>query len=800
MTTGTSTTPMLTQIRAIKKQYPGYIVIFKAGSFFEVIDDDALFVAEHLGMKLMNKKNGLNQTGRPVVDYKKILLKPLLQLGRKIVIVDQVERPSQAKGKILKREVVKVITPGSIISEELLDDNNNFLSSLAYYRNSAGLSFIDISTGDVYCTELSKQDVYASIKEIVKYRPSEMLVTENVEEGIFTKLEKEIKNNYGLSKQKMLSLEDATNSLKKHFKVKSLADFKIQEKYALIISLASAISYLKSLQKSELNNITDLVYYVPDDKMILEPTTIQNLHLFENKHSLFNVLNATLTPMGGRKLTDWIKQPLNRKQISQIVSRLSLVEELLQNFYVCENIRSKLRGTADIPRITSRLANNFISPLAFNPLKYALETYREVKQILTSSNLKFWEANLANSPESEDIINLIETYILSKPTTKNSYINPACYGQLLELASMDHHAWTKEFEERQKKETGIDKLLIDVSDKYEFCIKIPMAIAKPRREELLKKYTIIRELKNGIRFTNPELLEYEKKFKTRLEEQIILEEKVFKEFCEKMQNHLKDIVEISKILSYIDVLQSFAYVSRKYNYIKPEINLSTELVIQEGRHPLVERVQDEFIPNDIEFNSEANMFLITGPNMAGKSVFIRQVALITLMAQIGCFVPANYCKLGIVDQIFTRIGATDNILEGQSTFMVEMAELSYILKNATEYSLILLDEVGRGTESSDGFCLAWSMSEYIKKYINCKTIFATHFILLHNIVNYIQGIKNISFLVEKERNNLVFHHKVKSGHAEKSYGVEVARMSGLPDAVISHAKSLLKSCFRRSDE
>ena len=795
-------TPMMTQYFEVKDRYNDCILFFRLGDFYEMFFDDAKTASKELELVLTGRDCGLEEKapmcGIPFHASNGYIGK-LISKGYKVAICEQVEDVSKAKG-IVKRDVVKVITPGTYSDSSFLsEDMNNYIMSifLDYKNNGMSLSTTDISTGDFYTTSFELNEALV-LDEVSKFNPKEILISSNCENKFLESLSKA--SNALFNILDMNFSEDLSSKIKEQFLREDISDFNVLEK----TSIYALISYLLNTQKTTLTNINKINKYNIVDYMTIDSNSRRNLELTENLWekskigSLLWVLDNTKTSMGSREIRRWVEQPLINKSL--IENRLGGVEELYNSIDLNEDIRSLLHDIYDIERIVGKVSSKNVNAKDLLSLKISLSKIPNIKEILKECESTLFKNYFNEIDELEDVKGLLEKAIHEEPSLsiKEGNIIHDGYNETIDelrTAKLHGKEWIASLENREREFTGIKSLKVGFNKVFGYYIEISRA-----NYDLIPEGRYIRKqtLANAERYITDELKQMEDKILGAEEKLFALEYELFTEIRDEVEKAISRMQKTAKIIAEIDCISSLALIALENNYIKPLIDEEGEISIKDGRHPVVEKVisRGEFVANDTLLNKTSNQLLIiTGPNMAGKSTFMRQVALITLMAQIGSFVPASYAKIGICDKIFTRIGASDDLAGGKSTFMVEMWEVSNILKNATKNSLVILDEVGRGTSTYDGLSIAWSVIEYICKNssLKFKTLFATHYHELTSLENEIEGIKNYSVSVKEIDNNIVFLRKIIEGGADQSYGIEVAKLAGIPDKVIIRAKEILSS-------
>ncbi|MDI3534121.1 MAG: mismatch repair protein MutS [Thermosediminibacterales bacterium] len=797
-------TPMMQQYKKIKEQYKNAILFFRMGDFYEMFYEDAKIASKELEIALTSRdsKNNIPMAGVPHQSAEHYISK-LVEKGYKVAICEQLENPEQAKG-IVKRDVVRIVTPGTLIDTKALEEKkNNFLISIYKDGLCFGLSAVDISTGDFFTTEFKTDSEFNQLfDEISGFDPVECIVNKNILEN--DKLIQQLKERFGLM---INSLEEwifdfsyAYNKLIKHFNTLNLEGYGCENKKKAVISAGALLEYLEQTQKISLKNLSTLSTYNSNDYMVIDLATKRNLELTKKysddtkKGTLLWVLDKTVTAMGGRLLRKWIEQPL--LSVEKINLRLKAVENLVNDTVLREEIKNSLKNIYDLERILSKIIYNTVNPRDLIALKNSLKHLPAIKAALNKSTSEILVDSKNNLDTLEDLNQLIEEAIIENPPVSvkdGGIIKPGYNSKVDELrsASTEGKNWIASLEAKERERTGIKSLKVGFNKVFGYYIEITKSNLESVPDEYIRKQTLV----NSERFITPELKEYESMILGAEEKVKQLEYELFNEIREKISQQTQRIQNTAKIIAQIDVLTSLAEVAVYNEYKKPVVNESDVIKIKNSRHPVVEKVlkNDLFIPNDVFLNNkESQMAIITGPNMAGKSTYIRQVALNVIMAQIGSFIPAEEAVIGIVDRVFTRVGASDDLVSGQSTFMVEMNEVANILNNATSKSLIILDEVGRGTSTFDGMSIAWSVIEFINENICAKTLFATHYHELTELENKYFGIKNYKISVKEKGDNIIFLRKIVRGEADKSYGIQVARLAGLPPKVIERAKQILK--------
>ncbi|MGU8480607.1 DNA mismatch repair protein MutS [Clostridium perfringens] len=802
-------TPMMRQYFEIKENYKDCILFFRLGDFYEMFFEDAETAARELELVLTGRDCGLEKRapmcGIPFHASNSYIGR-LVAKGYKVAICEQVEDPKVAKG-IVKRDVIKVITPGTYTDSSFVEETkNNYIMTIYsdLERNRCSLAITDISTGDFLATE-GELERGVILDEISKFNPKEIILLDS--------LDQELIKDITLTTPALISRKPIEYFEEKFEEVLNAQFGEKSNSLSLMIKKSSnaLVKYILDTQKISLTNINDIEVYSLVDFMTIDLSSRRNLELTENlrekskKGSLLWVLDKTETSMGSRMLRRWIEEPLVNKE--KITLRLNAVEELFNDLSLNDSLKEALHDIYDIERILGKISNKNANAKDLIALKTSIGKIPNVKGIIencTSSLLKNYYNNL---DDLRDIYELLEKSIKEDPSLilkDGDLIKDGFNSEIdeLRLAKTNGKDWISSLENREREFTGIKSLKVGFNKVFGYYIEISKANYSSIPEgRYIRKQT----LANAERFITPELKEIEEKLLGASEKLCSLEYDIFLDIRNEVENHIDRLKTTAKIIAELDCISNLAFVALENDFIKPEINEDGETKIENGRHPVVEKVipKGEFIPNDTIINKDDNQLLIiTGPNMAGKSTYMRQVAIITLMCQIGSFVPASKANISVVDKIFTRIGASDDLAGGKSTFMVEMWEVSNILKNATENSLVLLDEVGRGTSTYDGLSIAWSVIEYIckNKNLRCKTLFATHYHELTKLEGEIHGVRNYSVAVKEVDNNIIFLRKIIEGGADQSYGIEVAKLAGIPDEVINRAKEILETLEMESSK
>ena len=805
-------TPMMQQYLETKAQYKDCILFYRLGDFYEMFFDDAKIVSKELELTLTGKSCGMEERapmcGIPfhAVDG---YLNKLVERGYKVAICEQVEDPKQAKG-IVKREVIRIVTPGTNLSQTALEEKkNNYIICLYEEKDSYGLAVSDISTGYFGLTELNS--IKKMLDEVYKFGPAELVISDSIashESEI-----SDLKNRLGIPVSKLekwyFAAGSAKEALIRHFKVQSLRGLGLDDYHTGMIAAGALMNYLIETQKNDLAHITEISPYETGSFMFLDSATRRNLELTETMRekrkigSLLWVLDKTKTAMGGRLLRNYIEQPLI--SASEIIKRQNGVEVFYNDVINREEIREYLTPIYDLERLIGRITYQSANPRDLIAFKSSLKYLPAIKSLLSAYDDDLVNEIAGDLDPLSDISELIDSAIVEEPpiSVREGGIIKEGFSPAIDdyrSASTDGKKWLAQIEEDEKQKTGIKNLRIKYNKVFGYYLEVTNSYLNMVPDYFIRKQT----LTNAERYITPELKELEDKILGAEEKLVNVE---YDTFCMIRDTIAAEVVRIqrtAKAIARLDVIISLAHVAEKNHYCKPEITENDEVDIVAGRHPVVELTMenDLFIENDTHFDSADNrILLITGPNMAGKSTYMRQTALITLMAQIGSFVPAAEAKIGVVDRIFTRVGASDDLSSGQSTFMLEMNEVANILRNATSKSLVILDEIGRGTSTYDGLSIAWAVVEYISSNENicAKTLFATHYHELTILEERLSNVKNYSIAVQESGDSIVFLRKIVPGGADRSYGIEVARLAGVPSPVITRAKEVLSSIASEKD-
>jgi DNA mismatch repair protein MutS len=778
-----------------KKLYPDALLLFRVGDFYETFADDAVIVARDLNITLTSRQKDDQGEKIPLagVPYHSldVYLARLIRAGHKVAICDQVEDPKLARG-LVKRAITRVVTPGTIIEPSMLDESsNNFLAAIVKGDENVGLAFVDVSTGEFLTTEVPSNRLYS---ELARFRPAECLSSfslhwegtslQILEEPCFSaeRAEAALADRYGPDWKERLRLEGRALSQR---------------------ACGAVLSYLNASRFDLLGHLKDVQIYSGSDYMVLDEVTVRNLEITRNirdrsrRGTLLEFLDQTKTAMGARTLARWLQMPLQSEQA--IARRLDAVEELAGKSLLHRSLAEELKGTSDLERLLSRISCKSASPKELSVLKSTLEMLPRLQEILmndqSSAQSSYLQDLSARLSPLDDIVSLIERSIIEDPPVhvrdggviRDGY-DPEI-DQLRELLR-DGRGWISRLEGSEKERTGIKSLKIAFNNVFGYYIEVSRANLHLVPQDYIRKQT----LANGERFVTPELKDMESQVLSAQERSVSLEQELFYQVRDLVARKAGAIQDRATALAELDVLISLATSAKENNMIRPEFNQEGRISIRSSRHPVLDKaMRGAFVPNDVLLDRDRNrLIILTGPNMAGKSTFMRQIALTAIMAQTGSFVPAAYASLSLVDQVFTRVGAYDDLSAGQSTFMVEMTEIAHILTSATRKSLVLLDEVGRGTSTFDGLSLAWAISEYLHESIKCKSVFATHYHQLTDLESILSGVRNYSIAVKEDKGAITFLRTVVPGATDKSYGVHVARLAGVPRTVTKRADQILR--------
>lgn len=799
--------PLMDQYFGMKEKCGGAVLLFRMGDFYETFGGDAEITARVLNITLTSRQKDKEGNRIPLagIPYHALdaYLPKLVGAGYKVAICEQMEDPKKAKG-LVKREIIRVITPGTIIEPSMLEEgSNNYLASVFEADGKIGLSFLDVSTGEFLATELSDGEGKLA-SELAKFRPSECIFPQSADPGLLSELE-------GMAVQKLeddeFDLAEARSRLLAHFGEESLSRSGLMEIGPAVRACGAVLSYLESAHLAAIDHISEIRLYSPKEFMVLDETTLRNLELFRNirdrtkRGSLIEFLDLTSTPMGSRTLQKWLQMPLISSE--KIESRLDAAEELVAGSLLRTEIREALKGGGDLERVVARTSCGTASPKDLVALKSSLERLPHIGQLLAgvkSSRLVDLKERL-DLGSLKEVADLVGRAIKDDPPSairEGGIIREGYDPELDELKSLlrEGRGWISRMERDERKSTGIKSLKVGYNNVFGYYIEVTKSNLSAVPEKYIRKQT----LANAERFITPELKEMESKVLSAQERSSSLEEELFLKIRAEAAGRAREIQEKAAALGELDVFVTLAVVAAESEFSRPKLNANGEISIRDCRHPILDRaMRGGFVPNDVHLDEKENRFLIlTGPNMAGKSTYMRQIALAVIMAQMGSFVPASFASISPVDRIFTRVGAYDDLSAGQSTFMIEMTELAKILSSATSKSLILLDEIGRGTSTFDGLAIAWSITEYIHNRVRGKAIFATHYHQLTQLAAVLSGVKNYNMAVKEEGDSVVFLRTVVPGATDRSYGIHVAKLAGVPEVVVSRAKEILREIEREA--
>ena len=806
-------TPMMKQYLEVKEKHQDEILLFRLGDFYEMFFDDAILVSKELDLTLTKRattKNDVPMCGFPYHVSDSYISK-LINRGHKVAICEQVEDPKLAKS-IVKREVIKILTPGTFTDSNYLNNrDNNYLLAAFLTKTSISISYVDYSTGDFYVTEKNflsfDKLLNFFVDEFYKISPSELLIN-NLEDKNFKKILSKFScyiNYY--SAEQDIDLEEYTSDLLSKNILNELRELKTTKKITDFTSINLLLNYLSRTQKISLKHINSIKYYDLDEYMSIDEASRRNLELVNTinssskSYSLLGVLDNCKTSMGSRELKKWIEEPLKNKEI--IENRYDIIDSFCSDFILLDDLIKKVNKIYDIERLCVKISNDTINPKDLISLKLSLKNILDLKRILSKSDKEILKKIADQIDPLLDVIKEIDEIIIEDPPAnyeEKQYIKRSYSEELANLFDISQRSkeWILKFEQEEREKTGIKNLRIKYNKILGYFIEVTKSFIDKVPEIYIRKQTLV----GSERYFSIALKEMESKLLSSKDEALDLQSEIFSNLKKDLSNNISKIQNLSKTIAKIDILLNFADKSIKNNYVRPRINEQGILNIKDGRHPIVEKnLQEEnFIANDTYLDNKENLIhIITGPNMSGKSTYMRQVALISIMAQIGSFVPASQANISLVDKIFTRIGASDNLAQGDSTFMVEMKEVANIIKNASHNSLIILDEVGRGTSTYDGISLAWAIVEYIAENIKAKTLFATHYHELVELSNSYDCITNLTSQVEENDGDIVFLRKIIEGFTDNSYGIEVAKLAGINKEILLRAENILDSLSKKKN-
>ena len=798
-------TPMMEQYLSIKAKHQDSILFFRMGDFYELFFDDAKTASEVLGLTLTSRSHGKKSAGVPLAGFPHhsldTYLSKMIKAGFRVAICEQLEDPKTTK-TIVKRDVTEIITPGTVLTDDLLDSKrNNFLCSLYFKKETCGLALVDISTGEFAVDEMPREQF---VEEINRTSPAEILVSEEQAAFVEGKLGTVEKYFFTKREEWIFSRDYGYETLISHFGTLSLKGFGCEDLDAGICAAGAAFHYLKEVQKSKLLHISRIQRQPVNQFVGIDSDTRRNLELIKSMRSgtsqgtLISTIDKTKTAMGGRKVVQWMLRPLLNP--NKVLKRLDAVEELLKSSRLLNEVREILARIGDLERFVSKIITNRATARDLNSLKNSLKTFPELKESLgkvESADLVSVRNKIDNL---ENLVVEIEKAIVDDPplaVTEGGIIKRGYNKELDDLRDISYSGkdWIARLQTQEREKTGIPSLKVSFNKVFGYYIEVTKANFSKVPDYYTRKQTLV----NAERFIIPDLKAYEEKILDAEDKIVTIEYELFDKIRKMAAMQAIIIQENAKLISTLDCYAGFAQLAVENNYVRPEINNGSKISIKEGRHPVVEKLLpygESFIPNDSQLDTQKEQIIIlTGPNMAGKSTYLRQVGLIVLLAQMGSFVPAKEAKIGVVDKIFTRVGASDNLAGGESTFLVEMNETANILNNATPKSLILLDEIGRGTSTFDGLSIAWAVAEYLHNspQVAAKSIFATHYHELTELALILKRVRNYNVVVKEWGENVVFLRKIEEGACDHSYGIQVAKLAGLPNSLLNRAKEILSN-------
>lgn len=799
-------TPMLQQYREIKSQYPDVILFYRMGDFYEMFYDDAKLGAEVLGITLTKRNNGKESevplAGFPHHQLENYVAK-MTRAGYRVAVCDQIEDPKKAKG-IVKRAVTEVVSSGTTFSDTVLDENrNNYLAAVLINEDQAGLAYADVTAQEFFTGMLPVGELASRLSSL---EPSEILCTVDHRERIIELLGKDTAKRLTIMPQWNFTSEAATKTLTGHYGVANLKGFGLAGMDMAVGAAGALVSYLKANLVANENLLPDLQIFNSNQELILDPATRRNLEIVESlsghpQSTLISILDRTRTAAGARLLRRWVVAPLT--DLQRIQGRQAKVEFLVHEASLNATLSDVLKGSGDMQRLLAKLTTHRGMPRDAVALRFVLERLPQIKKLFSRFNGCALDELLQRLQPQDALVEFLKQVLVEEPPVSladGGYIRRGYSTELDELRGIGTNArsWIQQHQIAERDRTGIPSLKIGYNKVFGYYIEVTNAHKEKIPADYIRKQT----LTNAERYITPDLKEWEEKILTANEKITELEQDIWNQVRSEIVLHAETLTSVARALAELDVFHSLAIIARENNYIKPELHLDKAISIIEGRHPVVESLLPAgkgFVPNDLLIGTDDyQIMILTGPNMAGKSTYLRQVALIVVLAQIGSYIPAKSARIGLVDRIFTRIGAGDNLAGGESTFLVEMTEVANILRNATDRSLVILDEVGRGTSTYDGLSLAWAITEYLHEnpQIAAKTLFATHYHELNRMASEYPRIKNSRVEVEEWGDRVVFLHKITRGETDRSYGVEVARLAGLPPTVVARARTLLPTWER----
>jgi DNA mismatch repair protein MutS len=791
-------TPLMKQYNEIKSKYPDAILLFRVGDFYETFGEDAIKASSILGIVLTRRANGaaayIELAGFPHHSLDSYLPK-LVRAGYRVAVCDQLEDPKMTK-TIVKRGVTELVTPGLSFNDKVLENrSNNFLASIHFVNEKAGISFLDISTGEFLVAEGPLNYIE---KLIQNFQPNEILIQKN-KRGLLQELVGEKFYSFGLDDWSF-TYDYGYEQLNKHFNTNSLKGFGIEELKDAIASCGAILFYLNETKHDKIKHISSVSRIEEEKYVWLDRFTIRNLELFRSNHEngkcLVDIIDQTVSPMGSRLLKRWLALPL--KDIDQINDRLSGVEFFIQHPDMSQSLKTKISLIGDLERLISKVAAGRVNPRELVQLKRSLSLIDEIKTLIHESDNDTLIAFSKKLNACESLRDRLEKEIKEDApinVSKGNVIGDGVNNELDELRAISGSGknYLLELQQRESEKTGIPSLKVAFNNVFGYYLEVTHAHKDKVPNEWIRKQT----LTTAERYITPELKNYEEKILGAEEKIAAIELRLYEELVRDMAEFILPIQQNASVVAYLDCLLSFSFLAKSHNYIKPILNDGFAINIKEGRHPVIEKqlpLGEEYVSNSVYLDNDTQqLMMITGPNMSGKSALLRQTALIVLLAQMGCFVPALSAEIGIIDKIFTRVGASDNISSGESTFMVEMNETASIVNNLSNRSLVLLDEIGRGTSTYDGISIAWAIAEYIHQHPKnkAKTLFATHYHELNEMANHFSRIKNFNVSVKEQNNKIIFLRKLAEGGSEHSFGIHVARLAGMPKQIVDRASDIL---------
>ncbi len=791
-------TPLMKQYNEIKSKYPDAILLFRVGDFYETFGEDAIRASSILGIVLTRRANGaaayIELAGFPHHSLDAYLPK-LVRAGYRVAVCDQLEDPKMTK-TIVKRGVTELVTPGLSFNDKVLENrSNNFLASIHFVNEKAGISFLDISTGEFLVAEGPLNYIE---KLIQNFQPNEILIQKN-KRGLLQELVGEKFYSFGLDDW-AFTYDFGYEQLNKHFNTNSLKGFGIEELKDAIASCGAILFYLNETKHDKIKHISSVSRIEEEKYVWLDRFTIRNLELFRSNHEngkcLVDIIDQTVSPMGSRLLKRWLALPL--KDIQQINERLSGVEFFIQHTGMSESLKTKISLIGDLERLISKVAAGRVNPRELVQMKRSLHLIDEIKTLIHESDNDTLIGFSKKLNACEPLRDRLEKEIKEDApvnVSKGNVIGDGVNVELDELRGISGSGknYLLELQQRESEKTGIPSLKVAFNNVFGYYLEVTHAHKDKVPNEWIRKQT----LTTAERYITPELKNYEEKILGAEEKIAAIELRLYEELVKDMAEFILPVQQNASVIAYLDCLLSFSFLAKSNNYAKPILNDGFAINIKEGRHPVIEKqlpLGEEYVSNSVYLDKDTQqLMMITGPNMSGKSALLRQTALIVLLAQMGCFVPAQSAEIGIIDKIFTRVGASDNISSGESTFMVEMNETASIVNNLSNRSLVLLDEIGRGTSTYDGISIAWAIAEYIHQHPKnkAKTLFATHYHELNEMANHFSRIKNFNVSVKEQNNKIIFLRKLAEGGSEHSFGIHVARLAGMPKQVVERASDIL---------